>query len=123
MENSMNSVNCMSKPIPPNARTVDSKEESSWTFYFEELFCHDKEEDSSYHSSGYEIPSSLVSDAASSVTKKFKDNDRDALLSLDKSRKNLMSFKKKKTKGVLADIDDLELEDTASSPANSPKVR
>ncbi|KAA8523714.1 hypothetical protein F0562_010137 [Nyssa sinensis] len=108
MEKSMTS---MSKALSSKARTADSQEESSWTFYFEDFLC-DNNEDNSF-SSGYESHS-LVSDAASSAAaKKFAEG-----FSLDKSCKKL-SFKKRKTKGVL--VDDA-LEDTASSPVNSPKV-
>ncbi|XP_057506384.1 vascular-related unknown protein 4-like isoform X2 [Actinidia eriantha] len=115
MENSKTSV---SKPNPskPTANS-DDHEESSWTFYFEDFLCEDEQ---SCFPSGYESPS-LVSDAASMVAKKLMDDDDEvAVVSLAKTRNNL-SFKKRKTKGALVDVDHA-LEDTASSPVNSPKV-
>ncbi|XP_057506385.1 vascular-related unknown protein 4-like isoform X3 [Actinidia eriantha] len=116
MENSKTSV---SKPNPskPTANS-DDHEESSWTFYFEDFLCEDEQ---SCFPSGYESPS-LVSDAASMVAKKLMDDDDEvAVVSLAKTRNNL-SFKKRKTKGALVDVDHA-LEDTASSPVNSPKEK
>ena len=56
------------------------------------------------------------------VAKKLMDDDDEvAVISLAKTRNNL-SFKKRKTKGALVDLGHA-LEDTASSPVNSPKVR
>ncbi|CAK9186410.1 unnamed protein product [Ilex paraguariensis] len=113
MDNSMISKN---SALFSEGRSVDSTEESGWTFYLEDFLC-----DNHGHSplsSGNESPS-LVSDAGnSSVAKKLADNDQAVGFSLDKSCKNL-SFKKRKTRR--AAVDDA-LEDTASSPVNSPKV-
>ncbi|XAR56661.1 hypothetical protein NMG60_11037223 [Bertholletia excelsa] len=92
-------------------------EESSWTCYFEDLSCSNDNEHSCF-SSGHESPS-LVSDAASSSVKKLVDNDLSGEFALGRSGRNL-SFKKRRTKGTV--VDDV-LEDTASSPVNSPKVR
>ncbi|KAH7860052.1 hypothetical protein Vadar_008610 [Vaccinium darrowii] len=117
MENSKTS---MSKSNPPTTKEEElGDEESSWTSYFEDFLCNNNEHNSSF-SSGYESPS-LVSDAASScsVAKKF----------VEKTSKKSLSFKKRKTTkvGALVDIDhdhhDHALEDTASSPVNSSKVR
>ncbi|KAA8526952.1 hypothetical protein F0562_008819 [Nyssa sinensis] len=114
MENSMTS---MSKALSAKARAVDSREESSWTFYFEDFLCN-KNEDKSL-SSGHESPS-LVSDASSSAAKKITNNNLQlAGFCLDKSCKKLSFKERKSTKGAL--VDD-PLEDTASSPVNSPKV-
>ncbi|XP_052208208.1 vascular-related unknown protein 1-like [Diospyros lotus] len=102
----------MSKAVSPESvRIGNSDEESSWTFYFEDFLCNNDEQSYNSLSSGH----SLVSDAASSsaAAKKFLDNYQ-----LEKSGRNL-SFKKRKTKGPF--VDDA-LEDTASSPVNSPKV-
>ncbi|PSS06157.1 H/ACA ribonucleoprotein complex subunit like [Actinidia chinensis var. chinensis] len=121
MENSMTSMSKLNLPKP--TADSDDHEESSWTFYFEDLLC---ENERSCFSSGYESPS-LVSDAASIVGKKLMDdNDHHhhqiaETPILTKTRKNL-SYKKRKTKGSLVDIDH-SLEDTASSPANSPKEK
>ncbi|CAK9150274.1 unnamed protein product [Ilex paraguariensis] len=114
MDNSMISKN---SALFSEGRSVDSTEESGWTFYLEDFLC-----DNHGHSplsSGNESPS-LVSDAGnSSVAKKLADNDQAVGFSLDKSCKNL-SFKKRKTRR--AAVDDA-LEDTASSPVNSPKEK
>lgn len=97
---------------------IDEKmEESSWTFYIEGFICDnnkDKDDDDhSFCSSQPESPS-LVSDAASSAVKKLADWKENIGL----SKQN--SFKKKKTKAAIHV--DYDLEDTASSPVNSPKV-
>ncbi|XP_010930685.1 vascular-related unknown protein 1 [Elaeis guineensis] len=88
-----------------------SSEESGWTMYFEDFLASErKEEDGcSFSIAG----GSSISDAASCVAWKPS-----AGAETTKSCKKL-SFKKRKAKGVL---DDDSLEDTASSPVNSPKV-
>jgi hypothetical protein len=103
-----NSTNSMSKALSSNER---SPEESGWTVYFEDFLVNNNnnEEEHSYCSSRFKS-SSLVSDAASLAGKK----------SLDKISSKRLSFKKRKTIGAL--VDDA-LEDTASSPVSSPKVR
>lgn len=99
----------------------DIPEESSWTFYIQE-FMHDH--DHSNYSSDCETPS-LVSDAASSPLKKFKNLNVGFSSGKPNSRIKVMakqnSFKKQKNTAVIPVL-DLELEDTASSPVNSPKV-
>ncbi|XWS09844.1 hypothetical protein CRYUN_Cryun39dG0024400 [Craigia yunnanensis] len=115
--NSMNSMNSMSRSslVSPyegvglEAADDQSPEESSWTMYFED-FSNNNSIDMNIN---YQT-SSLVSDAASSAARRHVFGT-----SSDKSC-NRLSFKKKKTKedGL---VDD-DLEDTASSPANNPKV-
>ena len=87
---------------------ADSSEESSWTFYFEDfLTCkNDKEFPnlSSYDHHDYQASSSMVSDAA-------KPGNNNMVC----KNKNFISRNKKS-------FFDEELEDTASSPAHSPKV-
>lgn len=85
-----------------------SGEESSWTPYFVDFLMNGQEKNDC--SSGYEDSSSVVSDAATSVVKKSVENYQAG------SCKRL-SFKKRR-KGPIDDA----LEDTASSPVNSPKV-
>ncbi|CAL5402820.1 unnamed protein product [Camellia sinensis] len=119
-----NSTTSMSKPISPKSRTVDNSddEESSWTFYFEDFLCHNNNDEKSSFSSGHENPS-LVSDAASAAAaKKFLDKDDQVIgeFSCDRISDKNLSFKKRKTKGGL--VNDA-LEDTASSPVNSPKEK
>ncbi|KAI8552764.1 hypothetical protein RHMOL_Rhmol06G0292800 [Rhododendron molle] len=117
MENSETSMSC--KSIPPKAKPQDcssGNEESTWTFYLEDFLRDNKKEHNGYlYSSGYGSPNSLVSDAASSVGKKSADKNGEKRLSFER---------RKKTKWALVDFDghDHALQDTASSPANSPKV-
>lgn len=107
--------------IPPKAKPEDcssDNEESTWTFYLEDFLGDNKKEHNSYlYSSGYGSPNSLVSDAASSVGKKSADKNGEKSLSFKRRKKskeaNLVGF----------DGHDHALQDTASSPANSPKVR
>ncbi|KAH6834789.1 hypothetical protein C2S53_000874 [Perilla frutescens var. hirtella] len=118
---------------------ADSPEESSWTFYIQGFICDDdndnNDNDDDENSCAFESPS-LVSDADSSavVAKRFPNhfnwtqeplgfssaandgNNNNSRTILSKQN----SFKKQKTKLISAM--DHDLEDTASSPVNSPKV-
>ncbi|KAE9593058.1 hypothetical protein Lal_00029352 [Lupinus albus] len=89
-------------------------EESGWTSYFEDF---SKGIEPGYCSSlgG----SSLVSDAASCAAWKFSHQDHGNDSSAPNLLKNL-NFKKARAKQIL---EDDPLEDTASSPVNSPKVK
>ncbi|KAL8462586.1 hypothetical protein ACS0TY_033570 [Phlomoides rotata] len=83
----------------------DSPEESSWSFYIQGFICDNKDEEEDAESP------SLVSDAASySAVIKLGHNNNN-----NYAKQN--SFKKQKSTKV-----DYDLEDTASSPVNSPKV-
>lgn len=117
METSTNSV---SKPLSSASKekTTDSFEESGWTMYFEDFFANNNNEGHGSFSFADER-TSIVSDAASLVVKKSADNEQIVGLPMDKRYKSL-SLKKRRTKGVL--IDDA-LEDTASSPVNTPMVK
>ncbi|EXC58159.1 hypothetical protein L484_000790 [Morus notabilis] len=126
MENSTNSMN--KNPMINSSekiRTTDQcPEESSWTMYLEDFLLQNNNEYSSSPISSDYNESSLISDAGSSAinAKNFADNEEnfDIRLSMNINRScNGLSFKKRKTKGVLLDV---ALEDTASSPLNSPKV-
>ncbi|KAJ6423252.1 hypothetical protein OIU84_024233 [Salix udensis] len=110
----------------------DSSEESGWTMYFDDLFAQnngDDQDNDQYEQGSFSYDqdgnSSLVSDAASLVLKKSAGDDHGEEqvggIPIDnkKSFRHSLSFKKRRTKGAL--IDD-SLEDTASSPVNSPKV-
>ncbi|GJY55793.1 lysine-specific demethylase [Tanacetum coccineum] len=88
----------------------EEPEESSWTFYFEELLWQNDQE---MVMSCNEKLSSFVSDAASSVIVK-----KSACIEDDQVEK--LRFKKRKIKEVM--LDD-SLEDTASSPLSSPKEK
>ncbi|GMN51510.1 hypothetical protein TIFTF001_020663 [Ficus carica] len=124
-----NSTNISMRKLGPNnsSKTISTRtdfqtpEESSWTTYFEDFLLQNHNEYSTSSlmiSSGFE--SSLISDAGSSANaKRFTDNEEIEKLSINRSCKRL-SFKKRKTKEV--NLLDDALEDTASSPVNSPKV-
>ncbi|XP_059664624.1 vascular-related unknown protein 1-like isoform X1 [Cornus florida] len=122
MENSMTSMN---KALVSEA-AVDSheEEESSWTYYFQDFLGnnHNINEDNntaSFSSRSADQNPSLVSDAASNLllSKKYFPNN-DQVVGFSKSKK--LSFNKRKAKGALFDA---ALEDTASSPLNSPKEK
>ncbi|KAI0529676.1 hypothetical protein KFK09_002230 [Dendrobium nobile] len=83
--------------------------ESGWTVYFEEFLASQKEEQKEQNSS------SMVSDAASNFPAKVTEKSEPSV-----SCKTI-SLKKRKAKGV-SFFDGDPLEDTASSPANSPTV-
>ncbi|XP_019432201.1 PREDICTED: uncharacterized protein LOC109339244 [Lupinus angustifolius] len=101
--------------------TNESLEESGWTMYFDDFFNNNRNiiEDGGCNSmsfSGVDSSStSLVSDAASLATQKLAEN-----FLMSKNGNRSLSLKKRK-KIRTAFVDD-SLEDTASSPVNSPKV-
>ncbi|XVF70555.1 hypothetical protein PTKIN_Ptkin11bG0171100 [Pterospermum kingtungense] len=115
------SVNSMSRSLGRIGEEGDeSPEESSWTMYFED-FSKNNNTDMNGNSSflisdhvNYPITSSLVSDAASSAARRH-------VFGASLDHKSYNRNKKMITKGAAGLVDD-ELEDTASSPANSPKV-
>ncbi|KAI4333824.1 hypothetical protein L6164_018585 [Bauhinia variegata] len=90
-------------------------EESGWTTYFEDFFSNNNNSERCSVSSDVANNSSMVSDATSLAAKKFSGREKG-----DEFLVRTSSFnKRKKTKAAL--LDDA-LEDTASSPVNSPKV-
>ncbi|KAJ6776457.1 VASCULAR-RELATED UNKNOWN PROTEIN 1-RELATED [Salix koriyanagi] len=133
MENSMSCKPLISSSSNLKTTGRDSSEESGWTMYFDDLFAQnngDDQDNDQYEQGSFSYDqdgnSSLVSDAASLVLKKSAGDDHGEEqvggIPIDnkKSFRYSLSFKKRRTKGAL--IDD-SLEDTASSPVNSPKVR
>ncbi|EEF39564.1 vascular-related unknown protein 1 [Ricinus communis] len=98
-----------------------SFEESGWTMYLDDSFDNNGDENhSSFPFDDETAASSLVSDAASLIFKKSDGDLEKSGLPIDNNKSySRLSFKKRKTKGAL--VDD-SLEDTASSPVNSPKV-
>ncbi|OIW21030.1 hypothetical protein TanjilG_28256 [Lupinus angustifolius] len=102
--------------------TNESLEESGWTMYFDDFFNNNRNiiEDGGCNSmsfSGVDSSStSLVSDAASLATQKLAEN-----FLMSKNGNRSLSLKKRK-KIRTAFVDD-SLEDTASSPVNSPKEK
>ncbi|KAJ6753604.1 VASCULAR-RELATED UNKNOWN PROTEIN 1-RELATED [Salix purpurea] len=132
MENSMSCKPLISSSSNLKTTGRDSSEESGWTMYFDDLFAQnngDDQDNDQYEQGSFSYDqdgsSSLVSDAASLVLKKSAGDDHGEEqvggIPIDnkKSFRHSLSFKKRRTKGAL--IDD-SLEDTASSPVNSPKV-
>ncbi|GAU49962.1 hypothetical protein TSUD_272160 [Trifolium subterraneum] len=102
------------KVVPTTTTTTKKtscQEESGWTTYFEDF---SKGIEPSYCSGG---GSSLVSDAASYAAWKFSNHHNHVVAS--KLPKKLC-FKKTRSKMI---SNDDPLEDTASSPVNSPKMR
>jgi hypothetical protein len=118
MENSNNYTSINKAVVGSKETTVsDPAEESGWTSYFEDLSNH-KEEGQSLCSSF--DSSSMVSDAASFPPwKSSQTNHVVACSSFGALPEKLTS---KKTRAEEISLDD-SLEDTASSPVNSPKVR
>lgn len=102
----------------------EEEEESGWTVYFDELF--DGDDDGRYNEEinscfSLSVESSLISDAASSsvLVKKAAALHHQQHDAHNRNKKiSIMSSKKRKTK-----VADNDLEDTASSPVNSPEVR
>lgn len=110
-------MNSQSEALSSHQRTSESAEESGWTMYFDDFSLGNNNEHSRC-SPGFES-SSLVSDAASLAGKTSNSSHRGGNSSMVKSSKRL-GFKKRKAAAAL--VDDA-LEDTASSPVNSPEVR
>ncbi|RWW57617.1 hypothetical protein BHE74_00035616 [Ensete ventricosum] len=98
-----------------------SSEESGWTMYFEEFMASEERKAAGGFSSGVVSGSSIVSDAASCVA--FDPSSVGLEVSEEKYRKLSLKKKKKKSKRGKGLLDDDSLEDTASSPVNSPKVK
>lgn len=104
--------------------TQESPEESSWTMYLQDFLISSNHEDdhddrSSFSSYDYES-CSIISDAASSVARKSSTIKGEVLgFGADGGYiKSSFMIKRKPKEAVLDDA----LEDTASSPVNTPKV-
>ncbi|KAL7000157.1 hypothetical protein U1Q18_001307 [Sarracenia purpurea var. burkii] len=122
MEDSLGSS--VIKAVSPKG-TQDAPEESGWTSYFEDFLSKQRAEQTSLLSESFGSPS-FVSDAASRVPCKTNNYNQIAgavCFPKDGSPPMMppkkLSFKKTRTKEI--SYDD-SLEDTASSPVNSPKV-
>ncbi|RZR91973.1 hypothetical protein BHM03_00020162 [Ensete ventricosum] len=89
-----------------------SSEESGWTMYFEDFMASEQRKAAGGFSFGVVSGSSMISDAASCVA--WKPSSASLQVS-----ENYRKLSLKKRKGLLHDD---SLEDTASSPVNSPKV-
>ena len=109
MENSKNSS--IGKTVSAK-ENLGCAEESGWTAYLEDFSDNNKEKSSCSFSLG---GSSLLSDAASCAAWKIPHQNHVSSPKLPRK----LSFKKSRTKQI---SEDDPLEDTASSPVNSPKV-
>ncbi|KAB2090397.1 hypothetical protein ES319_A03G121000v1 [Gossypium barbadense] len=87
--------------------------ESGWTAYFEDLSNQPKT-----YSSTFSCGSSLISDAAT-ASKISHHNHHASASSSSPKPPNILSFKQTRTTTEICE--DHSLEDTASSPVNSPK--
>ncbi|KAG5140968.1 hypothetical protein JHK84_034736 [Glycine max] len=108
MEHSLN-------PSMGKAVSGSANEESGWTSYFEE-FSKGMEQQSYCSSLG---GSSLVSDAASCAAWKLSHHNHLVSYPSNNVISKKLRFKKTRTQQI---SDDDPLDDTASSPVNSPKV-
>ncbi|KAG6785248.1 hypothetical protein POTOM_010978 [Populus tomentosa] len=116
MENSDNYPSINKAVVGSKETTVSPAEESGWTSYFEDLSNHN-EEDQSLRSSF--DSSSMVSDAASFPP--WKSSQTNHVVACSSFGALPEKLTPKKTRAEEISLDD-SLEDTASSPVNSPKV-
>ncbi|KAK7257329.1 hypothetical protein RIF29_31215 [Crotalaria pallida] len=105
--------------------SIDSIEESGWTTYFDDFFNNNQNDNQNCSIPLSVVASSsstLVSDAASSAAKKIVKQDEE--FSVNQNTCKRTCFKKRKNDIITAALvdDDAALEDTATSPLNSPKV-
>jgi len=105
-------------PSNNNMISFESSEESSWTKYFEDFFNNDQKCSINSFSDFDDGSSSLVSDAGNSLVGEKKLADHSAQGGMQYIKR--LSFKKRKK--IITSLVDHDLEDTASSPINSPKV-
>ncbi|OMO75522.1 hypothetical protein CCACVL1_16145 [Corchorus capsularis] len=122
---------CIEKSVAsPQGRTTrrnipdieEEEEESGWTSYFEDFDNYQQQQQNSYCSS-FSCSSSLISDAATTgAAWKLSTNNNIPVFACSSTPKtpNKLRFKKTRTKEISQEDDSLE--DTASSPVNSPKV-
>ncbi|KAI3855746.1 hypothetical protein MKX03_033426 [Papaver bracteatum] len=113
-----NGENIQAEEQQDSFASQDHPEESGWTFYLDddEFFPRNSIENRVQPSSSscYDDTPSMISDADSLAPWKFMDSTTSKKLGLLNSKKN----KKKINSGT----NDPDMEDTASSPVNSPKV-
>ncbi|KAE8667689.1 Homeodomain GLABROUS 2 isoform 1 [Hibiscus syriacus] len=101
------------------ATTKESAEESGWTAYFQDFSNHSHHPKT--YSPGFSCGSSLISDAATTaVAPRIICHEDRRVLACPSTVPNKLRFKKTGTKKI---CEDDSLEDTASSPVNSPQVR
>ncbi|KAL3508522.1 hypothetical protein ACH5RR_027923 [Cinchona calisaya] len=124
MENSVISMNKALSSTNNGKTTENPPEESSWTFYMQDFLYghdHDNTTSNSFSSSYDQSSPSLISDAFSSAARKFAASDhKNEAIKFTSSTSNCKNMRRK-AKGTAVNHHD-DLEDTASSPVNSPKV-
>ncbi|OMO72316.1 hypothetical protein COLO4_27687 [Corchorus olitorius] len=98
---------------------IEEEEESGWTSYFEDFDNYQQQQQQNSYCSSFSCSSSLISDAATAWKLSTNNNPVFACSSTPKTP-NKLRFKKTRTKEISQEDDSLE--DTASSPVNSPKV-
>ncbi|XP_042410549.1 vascular-related unknown protein 1-like isoform X2 [Zingiber officinale] len=105
---------------PVDASSTSCDEESGWTTYFEDFMAsEERRRAAGGSSSGVAVGNSMISDAASCVSRKTGQPPAPAAcIEVSDKYKNL-SLRRRKGRRLL---EDDALEDTASSPVNSPKV-
>ncbi|WJX68766.1 hypothetical protein P8452_53105 [Trifolium repens] len=121
-------MSSISKAPSNNMLSFESSDESSWTKYFEDLFNNDHNNNiDDYNDQKYSVNSfsafddafsSLVSDDAANPLpygKNLAENSQGGVEYIKR-----LSFKKRKK--IITSLVDDDLEDTASSPINSPKA-
>lgn len=114
------------KPVANSKAT--GEEESGWTAYFQDFSDHQQEQEQEQHEeqslcSSFAATSSMVSDAGSHAAWRISRGGHNHVGAGDVGSPKApikLSLKKTRTKQISAHDDSLE--DTASSPANSPKV-
>ncbi|XP_039032319.1 vascular-related unknown protein 1-like [Hibiscus syriacus] len=99
--------------------TKESAEESGWTAYFEDFSNNNHSHQPKTYSPGFSCGSSLISDAATTaVVARKKSHDDHHVLAFPSTVPSKLRFKKTGTKRI---CEDDSLEDTASSPVNTPQ--
>ncbi|XP_020091575.1 uncharacterized protein LOC109712426 [Ananas comosus] len=119
MEDSMSSY--VNSALYSKEASATSSEESGWTMYIEDFLASEEKRRGAFDLSSSSEASSMVSDAASSAAWKQQQQQQPSA-SVDAAAavgKRLIRLKKKR---VWGNLEEDPLEDTASSPVNSPKV-
>lgn len=125
MENSTMNLYIKSNSAELGEEDDQNSEESGWTAYFEDFLNEQNSQQySENHCNSSFVTNSVVSDAASFIVEYDQLSNKDKVVacstitSLPKFSKKL-NFKKTRT--IEISYDD-SLEDTASSPVNSPRI-
>ncbi|OAY70469.1 hypothetical protein ACMD2_05404 [Ananas comosus] len=117
MEDSMSSY--VNSALYSKEASATSSEESGWTMYIEDFLASEEKRRGAFDLSSSSEASSMVSDAASSAAWKQQQQPSASVDAAAVVGKRLIRLKKKR---VWGNLEEDPLEDTASSPVNSPKV-